>query len=149
MRYAKKLLRTQMSLFKPIIEKSSISAVRKGQDAIGSLLASFQKSEVEYEDCRVAEMECSMITPIDELSAGVILYLHGGGYICGNLAYAKGFGSVLAAKCGIKVFCCAYRLAPEHPFPTALEDCLDAYGHLLSNGYEPSQIIICGESAGG
>lgn len=149
MRYAKKLLRTQMSLFKPIIEKSSLSAVRKGQDAIGALLASFQKSEVEYEDIRVAEMECSMITPIDELSAGVILYLHGGGYICGNLAYAKGFGSVLAAKCGIKVFCCAYRLAPEHPFPTALEDCLDAYGHLLSSGYLPSQIIVCGESAGG
>ncbi len=149
MRYIKNLMRTQMSIFKPIIEKSSLSTVRKGQDAIGALLASFQKSEVEYEDIRVADMECSMITPIDELSAGVILYLHGGGYICGNLAYAKGFGSVLAAKCGIKVFCCAYRLAPEHPFPTALEDCLEAYGYLLSNGYDPSQIIICGESAGG
>ncbi|MBQ7011703.1 MAG: alpha/beta hydrolase, partial [Clostridia bacterium] len=50
---------------------------------------------------------------------------------------------------GIKVFCCAYRLAPEHPFPTALEDCLDAYGYLLSNGYDGSRIIVCGESAGG
>ena len=138
-----------MSLIKPIIEKSSLSAVRKGQDAIGSLLASFQKSEVEYDEFRIAEMECSMITPKDEISAGVILYLHGGGYICGNLAYAKGFGSVLAAKCGIKVFCCAYRLAPENVFPAALEDCLDAYCYLLANGYDSSQIIVCGESAGG
>lgn len=149
MRSVKKLIRAQMSIFMPLIEKSSLSAVRKGQDAIGALLASLQKSEVDYEDIRVADMECSMIKPKDEISAGVILYIHGGGYIAGNLAYAKGFGSVLAAKCGIKVFCCAYRLAPEHIFPAALEDCLDAYGYLLANGYDPSQIIVCGESAGG
>lgn len=149
MNSSKKFIRAQLGLLKPIINNSSLSAVRKGQDGIGSFLANFQRSEVSYDDISVGGMPCSMITPRDELFSGVILYLHGGGYIAGNLAYSKGFGSVLASRCGIKVFCCAYRLAPEHVFPAALDDCMEAYGYLLSNGYDPSSIIICGESAGG
>ena len=107
------------------------------------------KKEVRAEDFTIGSMPCSMITPRDELSDGVILYLHGGGYTCGNLDYAKGFGSALAAKCGIRVLCVAYRLAPEEVYPAALQDCTDAYGYLLSNGYAPSRILLCGESAGG
>jgi len=149
MNSSKKFIRAQMGILRPIINNSSLSAVRKGQDAIGSFLANFQRSEVSYDDIHVGDMPCSMITPKDEIFSGVILYLHGGGYIAGNLAYSKGFGSVLASRCGIKVFCCAYRLAPEHIFPAALDDCMEAYGYLLSNGYDPSSIIICGESAGG
>lgn len=53
----------------------------------------------------------------DERRTGVILYLHGGGYTCGSLEYAKGFASTLATECGVRVFCAAYRLAPEHPIP--------------------------------
>lgn len=73
--------------------------------------------------------------PHDELKRGVILYLHGGGYTCGDLEYAKGFGSVLASECGIRVLCLAYRLAPENPFPAALDDAVEAYRYLLSLGY--------------
>jgi len=149
MKTSVKLLRSQIGLIKPMLENCSLSTVRKGQNAIGELMANTYKNNVTCEDVSVSDIECSMITPKDELSSGVILYLHGGGYISGGLAYAKGFGSTLAAKCGIRVFCAAYRLAPEYPFPTALEDSLEAYGYLLSNGYDPSRIIICGESAGG
>ena len=55
------------------------------------------------------------LMPRDERRQGVVLYLHGGGYTCGDLEYAKGFGSMLASVCGVRVFCAAYRLAPESP----------------------------------
>ena len=80
---------------------------------------------------------------------GVILYLHGGGYTCGSLEYAKGFAATLADECGVRVFCAAYRLAPEHRYPAALDDALEAYRYLLKKGYPARQILLCGESAGG
>ena len=76
--------------------------------------------------------------PKDQRRTGVILYLHGGGYTCGSLEYAKGFASTLATECGVRVFCAAYRLAPEHPYPAALEDALESYEYLLKKGY-PAQ----------
>ncbi len=144
-----KLLRSQLSLFKPFLSSCSLATARKGQDKLGKLMANSHKADVTTDDFLIGSMECALITPKDELSEGVILYLHGGGYTCGNLDYAKGFGTVLAAKCGIRVLCAAYRLAPEHVYPAALQDCTDAYGYLLSNGYAPSRILLCGESAGG
>ncbi len=142
-------LRSQLLLLKPFISGCSLQSARKWQDKIGELMTSVHKDYVDSEEIKVGEINCAMQIPRDEVSSGVILYLHGGGYVTGNLSYAKGFASVLASKCGIRVFTVEYRLAPEHTSPTALDDCLEAYGYLLSNGYDPSQIIICGESAGG
>ncbi len=143
------LLRSELTLLKPFISTCSLSVARRGQDKIGALMATIHKNDVINEDINVGDLKCAMMIPKDEISSGVILYLHGGGYTAGNLSYAKGFSSALAAKCGIRVFCVEYRLAPEHIFPAALNDCMEAYGYLISNGYDPSQIIICGESAGG
>ncbi|MBR5315652.1 MAG: alpha/beta hydrolase fold domain-containing protein, partial [Firmicutes bacterium] len=89
------------------------------------------------------------LLPNDERRQGIILYLHGGGYCCGGLDYAKGFGGLLAVKTGTRVFAPAYRLAPEHPFPAALEDALESYQYLLNKGYTPDNIVLAGESAGG
>ncbi len=143
------LLRSELTLLKPFISACSLSVARRGQEKIGALMATIHKNDVNYADIAVGSLNCSMIIPKDEISSGVILYLHGGGYTAGNLSYAKGFASALAAKCGIRVFAVEYRLAPEHIFPAALDDCMDAYGYLISNGFDPSQIIFCGESAGG
>ena len=82
-------------------------------------------------------------------SGAAVLYLHGGGYTCGSLDYAKGFAATLASECGVRVFCAAYRLAPENPYPAAVEDALTAFDYLLKKGYAPRQILLCGESAGG
>ena len=144
-----KLLRSQLALLKPVIENCPLSTTRKWQEKIGKLMASTHKERVDITDLSANGVPCAMITPRDELSSGVILYLHGGGYVAGSLDYAKGFGSVLSACLGVRVLCVAYRLAPEHPFPAALDDALDAYGYLLSNGFDPRQILLCGESAGG
>ena len=149
MKHLKKILLSQLALLKPFITGCSLATVRKWQETTGKLMANTHKSNVEYKEFTIGECPASMITPKDELSSGVILYLHGGGYTAGNLQYAKGFGTILSATCGIKVLCIAYRLAPEHPFPAALDDSLEAYGYLLSSGYAPSEIMLCGESAGG
>lgn len=143
------MLRSQLGFFKPFMEKCSIGTVRRAQDGIGKLMSASYKNQVSVKDVKLGDLNCAMLTPKDEFAGGVILYLHGGGYVAGNLDYAKGFGSVLAVKCGIKVFVVEYRLAPEHPYPAALDDAMDAYGYLLSDGYEPSRIALCGESAGG
>ncbi len=57
------------------------------------------------------------------------------------MEYAKGFAATLASECGVKVFCAAYRLAPENRFPAALDDALEAYRYLLKKGYGPRQIV--------
>ena len=149
MRPFTKFLRTQLSFFKGFLSNCSLETARRNQDRLGKLMASFHKSDVSYEDFKIGEMEASLLTPADEVSNGIILYIHGGGYTSGDLAYAKGFATMLCSKCGIKVLCVAYRLAPEHIFPAALDDCLEGYGYLLSHGYAPENIVLCGESAGG
>lgn len=143
------LIRSQLNILKPFVAKCSLGVVRRAQESVGKLMAGNYDKDVSIESVTVGDMKCAMLTPKEELNGGVVLYIHGGGYSCGNLDYACGFASMLAAKCGIKVFTYEYRLAPEHPYPAALDDTMDAYGYLLSGGYEPSRILLCGESSGG
>ncbi|MDQ8036559.1 MAG: alpha/beta hydrolase [Pedobacter sp.] len=79
----------------------------------------------------------------------VILYLHGGGYVCGKTRTYHNFCSRLARELNAEVWLPDYRLAPEHPFPAAIEDALAAYEMILSRGWRPEQITIAGDSAGG
>jgi len=149
MKLSAKFVRSHLALFKNVITESSLEASRKGQNTLGRLLTRMGKKHTESTDYDVNGIQLSMICPKDELSSGIILYLHGGGYSCGDLPYAKGFSTVLASRCGIKVLAVAYSLAPEKPFPSAVDDCVAAYEHLLTLGYLPKEIMLCGESAGG
>ena len=144
-----KRVRAQLNLFKPIMTSCSLEASRKGQDKLGELMTALHRSEIMAKEHDFGRFQGAWIMPQDQRRGGVVLYLHGGGYTCGSLEYAKGFSSVLAAECGVRVFCAAYRLAPEHRYPAALEDALEAYQYLLKKGYAPRQILLCGESAGG
>lgn len=81
--------------------------------------------------------------------AGAILYLHGGAYALGSIHVHREFLARLAAATQLKVLAINYRLAPENPFPAALEDAVAAYGWLLAQGLDPSQLVIAGDSAGG
>lgn len=149
MELSQKFVRKQMEHLKPLMENSSLEACRKGQEIVGSILARTMRKNTDIHEITLSSAKAAWVHPHDELKKGVILYLHGGGYTCGDLEYAKGFGSVLSSECGIKVLCLAYRLAPENPFPAAIDDALEAYRLLLSSGYIPSQIVFAGESAGG
>jgi acetyl esterase/lipase len=81
--------------------------------------------------------------------AGVILYLHGGAYALGSIDAHRAFLARLANATAMDVLAIDYRLAPEHPFPAALEDATAAYLWLVSQGIDPAQVIIAGDSAGG
>ena len=82
--------------------------------------------------------------PLDK----VILYVHGGGFISGSCHTHRSHVLKFVKGTGIKAMVFDYRLAPEHPYPAALEDCVQAYEWLLKQGYQPKNILLAGESAG-
>jgi len=78
-----------------------------------------------------------------------MLYLHGGGYVVGSLATHRALVAAIARAAAIPALAIAYRLAPESPFPAALEDATAAYRRLLAQGIAPERIVVAGDSAGG
>jgi acetyl esterase/lipase len=80
---------------------------------------------------------------------GVILYLHGGAYVIGAPETHRAMLARLSEMTGLQTVLPNYRLAPEHPFPAAIEDALAAYQALIARGYRAEQIILGGDSAGG
>ncbi|WP_405363395.1 alpha/beta hydrolase [Kitasatospora sp. NBC_00085] len=80
---------------------------------------------------------------------GTILYFHGGGWVFGSPETALSLTGNLVARTGFTAYSPDYRLAPEHPFPAAIEDTLSAYRALLDSGEDPSTIVFAGDSAGG
>ena len=78
-----------------------------------------------------------------------LLYLHGGGYTTGSPATHRALTGHLAARCDARVFAADYRLAPEHPFPAALDDAVAAWRGLMRAGLDAGRIAIAGDSAGG
>ena len=79
----------------------------------------------------------------------LILYVHGGGYVSGSCSDHRGFVSKFAKNTGVTNLVYEYRLAPENPFPAALDDSVKVYQWLLKSGFKPENILIAGESAGG
>src|SRR6516164_3368535 len=82
-------------------------------------------------------------------SAGAVLFLHGGAFMIGSPVSHRSITGRLAKHAGATIFVPDYRLAPEHPFPAALDDVLTSYRALLGQGYTPERIAIAGDSAGG
>ena len=80
---------------------------------------------------------------------GTVLYLHGGAYCVGSPATHRAITSHLARRTAARVFVADYRLAPEHPFPAAVDDAVAAYRALLRDGCSPGHSAIIGDSAGG
>lgn len=102
-----------------------------------------------FERIVVAGVPSAFCVPREETADSVVLYLHGGGYATGSLRSHKDLVDRLAHASGGRVLAIDYRLAPEHPFPAALEDSLRAYRWLLESGVPASKIVIAGDSAGG
>lgn len=149
MKFSDKFIRTQLERTKSATQSASIEVARGVQNKAGKLLCFFTRRDavVSHEDfCGVPG---AIAVPRDEVRSGIILYIHGGGYVSGGIDYAKGFASVLSAECGMRVATFEYRLAPENPYPAQLEDALTVYKKLIEIGYSPESILLAGESAGG
>jgi len=87
-------------------------------------------------------------TPNDARDAA-LLYLHGGGYVIGSLDSHRHLVAAAGRAAGIAALALDYRLAPEHPFPAAVDDAVAGYRFLLGRGIRPDRVAIAGDSAGG
>jgi acetyl esterase/lipase len=114
----------------------------------GRLLGRAPKGFV-IEKFEAAGLHCAWIRPARTDRRKVVLHLHGGGYVTGSIESYLMMCIPMAQTLGLSILLPEYRLAPEHPFPAALEDAQNIYHWLLAQGYQPGEIIISGDSAGG
>lgn len=145
--FKSKLLSGTMKSVKPIITGLRISEQRKGMNLL-------QYIHPKPKDVRIKEAEdCPLpgkwAIPQNRTPGKAVLYTHGGAYVYGSPSTHEVIISRLAEKSGVAVFAYDYRLAPEHPFPAALEDAVTAFDYLLQQGFGPRDIVLCGDSAGG
>jgi acetyl esterase/lipase len=106
-------------------------------------------NDIEVEKINVAGLQAAWIRSANADKSKVVLHLHGGGYVTGGIASHLMMCIPMAQTLRMNVFLPEYRLAPENPFPAALEDVTKIYHWLLKQGYNSSNIIISGDSAGG
>lgn len=134
---------------KPVFTfETSITAFREQCEKSASRYSTFPPG-ISVRPLTVAGMKAEWLVPEGSDEGRVILYVHGGGYVSGSCNDHRGFVSSFAAMCGFRCLVYEYRLAPEFPFPAAVEDSVAAYRWLLSEGYRPENILFTGESAGG
>jgi monoterpene epsilon-lactone hydrolase len=105
--------------------------------------------DVSFEPVNAAGVSAEWVTAPGGASDRVVLYFHGGGYSVGTLASYRNFTGRLARGTGARLLAVGYRLAPEHPFPAALDDAVASYGWLIDQGIPPNRIALAGDSAGG
>lgn len=139
---------TCLKCLRPLLCTANLKVSRKGQDAIGFFAARTLRKRIAYTPEPFDHFQAEWALPLCEPREGVILYLHGGGYVMGTMAYARAFGGAIAEKTARITLCIAYRLAPENSFPAALDDALDAY-LCLRERYPSQPVALVGESAGG
>ena len=121
---------------------------RRSQEVLGRLTAPM--AGMDYEEFSLGGMNAAwMRIKAPHGSRHAILYCHGGGYTSGNLGYARVLASKLAHVTGYDVLSFEYRLAPEHPYPAAIEDALAVWDYLMYMGYGARDVIVAGDSAGG
>ncbi|HRY32672.1 MAG TPA: alpha/beta hydrolase [Bacteroidales bacterium] len=106
-------------------------------------------ADVRIEEVNIEGIRAEWHHPENEASGKLILYMHGGGYVSGSCSDHRGFVARFARRCGLSCLVFEYRLAPEHPFPAALEDSVKVYRWLPGQGFFPEHVIFAGESAGG
>ena len=104
---------------------------------------------IEVKQQNINGVNAEWLIPQGAKSEKVILYVHGGGYVSGSCSDHRGIISKFALNTGVTNLLYEYRLAPEHPFPAAIDDSVMVYQWLLESGYKPENIVIAGESAGG
>lgn len=133
-----------------LFENDDINKNRHSQDHLGSILS--HDKHYEFISDSVNNIHCEWTKYNHSLSSesnDIIFYCHGGGYMTGSCLYARGITTKLSKYTSCNVFCFDYRLTPEHPYPAAVQDALVAWNYILSKGYQPNNIIIAGDSAGG
>ncbi|MBD5546595.1 MAG: alpha/beta hydrolase [Lachnospiraceae bacterium] len=131
-----------------MIDNSDIEKHRQSQDHVGALFGNSKDILIRSVDIQGMEGEWVSVNRA-HMKKYVILYCHGGGYSTGSSLYARTLTTKLAASTSMDVFCFDYRLAPENPYPAAVQDAMKAWNYLMLLGYGARDVIVAGDSAGG
>jgi cyclohexanone monooxygenase len=149
------LLATQNRLllrgvFRPLVGPPlGLRAQRRVVDLLGWLMPAVGGVRRQRRMLGGVAAELALPAGVSASKAGAILYLHGGAFCLGSSWSHRGLTSRLARASGMPVWTPDYRLAPEHPYPAALDDALACYEAMLTGGLRADQIVIAGDSAGG
>lgn len=128
---------------------SKVGATTQEMRAAMDELAAPQQPDVKCEPLRANGVNAEWITAPGAAADRAVLYLHGGGYVMGSLKTHRDLMGRISRAAQARVLGLDYRLAPEHPFPAAVEDALAGYRFLLDQGLRPARTAIAGDSAGG
>lgn len=144
-----RLLKAVHSLQEPeTMTTEDLEKQRRSQEALGNMAAAM--GGLVWEPFELAGMDAAwMRLERPHKRRRVILYCHGGGYTSGGLGFSKVLASKLTRATGLDVLAFDYRLAPEHPYPAAVEDAQAAWDHLMRLGFGARDVVLAGDSAGG
>lgn len=139
----------QLKLKTPVVDENF--SVTQFREKIDSAAVRFNRlpADIDIKTVDIDGMNGEWLIPVGAPQNKVILYIHGGGFISGSCLTHRMHVSKFVKGSDLKVLVFDYRLAPEHPYPAALEDSLSAYKWLLKQDYKSTDIVITGESAGG
>jgi monoterpene epsilon-lactone hydrolase len=132
---------------RPALGDLSIEEQRANMEAISTQLT--MAPDVRYEPVDAGGVTAEFVTTPESDEERVVYYLHGGGYVLGSIITCREMAWRLARAAKARVLTVGYRLAPENPFPAAVEDSVTGYRWLLSRGVSPARVVIAGDSAGG
>jgi acetyl esterase/lipase len=144
---AKNVMAFMTTMKVPNISELPIELCRHG--LAGMMSFSLPPAGCAIEKVNAGGTEALWVKAVDASDSATILYLHGGAYSMGSAQTHLGITGMLSELCGLRVLSVDYRLAPEHPFPAAIDDAVSAYRWLLQQGVPAKSIVIGGDSAGG
>ncbi len=133
--------------FAPLLARMDIARLQTFTDATSGQLK--PPRGVQAAAVNAGGVPAAWLVPPAITAERTLLYLHGGGFVSGSIQSHKAHAGRLARTLQAKTLIINYRLAPRHPFPAALEDCLVAYDWLLEKGADPRSLLVAGDSAGG
>ncbi len=132
---------------RPIAQSPSLAETRAGFERMAIMFP--VDEDVKCEPVQAGSVKAEWITAPGADAGRAILYLHGGGYVIGSISTHRSLAARLSKAARARVLLIDYRLAPEHPFPAAVDDSVAAYQWMLSLGLAPARIAVAGDSAGG
>jgi monoterpene epsilon-lactone hydrolase len=135
----------RLSIFR--VDNLDPQAVRNRSERAVGLLKPHK--EVQISEVNADSVPSEWVIPSASPDDRVLLYIHGGAWVMGSTKTHRALVSHLAYESGVRALSINYRLAPEHPFPEGLEDCIKAYEWLVKDGISPHKIVVAGDSAGG
>jgi epsilon-lactone hydrolase len=138
----------EMLRSQPVLNpNASVEETRAGFEQMTSMFP--VDADIKREVVSAGGVKAEWVSAPDADAGRAVLYLHGGGYVIGSINTHRSLAARLSRASKARVLVIDYRLAPEHPHPTAVDDSVAAYRWMLTQGLKPARIAVAGDSAGG